>query len=50
VGLERGLVLLLLSTAFVTSCWATDELSLPDAPVPTSAAAEARKDHSDFRL
>ena len=50
VGLERGLVLLLLSTAFATSCWATDELSLPNAPVPTLAAAEARKDHSDFRL
>jgi hypothetical protein len=49
-GPERGLVLLFFSAAFATSCWATDELSLPNASAPTSAAVDARKDHSDFRL
>jgi len=46
-GVERSLLLLFVSTAFATSCWATDELSLPNAPVPIQAAVEAR--HSDFR-
>jgi hypothetical protein len=50
VGLKRSLLLLVISTAFATSCRATDELSSPNAPPPTSAAVEARPDHSDFRL
>jgi len=50
VSLKRSLLLLLFSTAFATSCWATDELSLPNAPAPTLAAVEARQNHADFRL
>jgi hypothetical protein len=50
VGVERGLLLLLFSAALATSCWATDELTRPNAPVATQGAVESRKDHSDLRL
>jgi hypothetical protein len=50
VGLKHSFLLLLCSASFTTSCWATDELSLPNAPAPTLAAVKARQDRTDFRL